>query len=174
MPFEPQQGEDTSIRDSLAMRQLGTTISPKDIDTALKPYQLQDTKVKGMTDKQLYSMAQQGVVKWWQRQQKAKITGADGKANTRKEIDDLAKMNKNVQTALGKIPAIHESAGTLRNREAKRLEAIKNKPNILIEFGLTGVDPPDYAMVSNTTLRAWAGRQRHRRNVFAGNRRKYL
>ena len=107
MPFDPQ-GEDTSIRDSLAMRQMGTTISPKKVKKALKPYKLDKgfgKKVRGKSDEDLYNMAQSAVIKWWQRSERAEITSRDpGKKNTAGENRALNRMEGRVDKALDRVP----------------------------------------------------------------------
>lgn len=173
MPGFDPQGEDTSIRDSLAMRQMGTTVSPKDIDKALKPYKLQDTKVKGKSDDQLYNMAQTAVVKWWQRQQKAKIVDRDpGKQNTQAEQKSLNQMNQRVERALGKIPELNMRAQARQEERAK--EARQRMHDLLRGTGLYDVEPPTYAMTSVANLKAWINRQIHRRNMLRRNRTDYL
>lgn len=174
--FEPQQGEDTGIRDALAMRQMGATVSPKDIDKALKPYKLQDAKVKGKTDTELYNMAQTGVVKWWQRQQKAKIVDRDpGKTNTVQENRALSRMNSRVENALGEIPQLNLKAQA--RAEAAADHARQQQRAILQEYGagfLRHVEPPAYAMTNVSQLRAWVRRQIYRRNQQREAREAYL
>lgn len=170
--FDPQE-ESTSIRDSFAMRQLGTTVSPKDIDKALKPYRLKDAKVKGKSDDELYNMAQTAVVKWWQRQQKSKIVDRDpGKENTAAENQALKRMNQKVEKSLNRIPDVNMRAE--RRAQENRQEARRRMDDILRGTGLRNVDPPAYAMESVKTLRAWVNRQVARRNQLRRAREDYL
>lgn len=171
MPFQPQ-GEDTNIRDSLAMRQLGATISPKDIQKAETPYKIENASVKGKTDTQLYNMAETAVIKWWQRQQTTKIRAQDkGKTDTAAEKKALQKMNAKVDTALGRIPALNLKA---QQRAAERAQEARQMKNELLRgTGLWGIQPPSYAMTSVSALQAWINRQVARRNALASARRDY-
>lgn len=165
--FTPQ-GEDTSIRDSLAMRQLGATISPKRIDKALKPYRLDDARVKGKSDAQLYSMAERAVVKWWQRNQQDKISSKyPGKKDTPKEAQAEKELNKKVDRAMGRIPNDMVSQAARERAEDNAREARRQKNDLLRGTGLYSVDPPAYAMTSVRNLRAWINRQVSRRNRLA-------
>lgn len=171
MPFDPQTGEDTSIRDSLAMRQLGTTVSPKDINKALKPYKLEDAKVKGKSDDELYNMAQRAVVKWWQRQQKQKINSND-KLSDKEQNQRENRVENKVEKALGKIPELNLRAEARREERAR--EARQRMNELLRGTGLRDVEPPTYAMTSVANLKAWINRQVARRNRLRRERERYL
>jgi hypothetical protein len=172
--FQPQdQDQGAGIRDSLAMRQLGTTISPKKIDKALSPYNLENTKVKGQTDSELYNMAEEAVVKWWARQQRTKIRAQDpGKKNTKAETKALGTMNTRVERALNRIPEIDAAAQA--RAERRRAQAEAEYRDLLRGTRLQGIEPPYYALTSMTTLRAWINRQNYRRSALREARLEYL
>jgi hypothetical protein len=172
--FQPQdQDQGASIRDSLAMRQLGATISPKKINKALKPYHLEDTKVKGKTDTELYQMAEGAVVKWWQRQQRSKIRSQDpGKKDTKSETRDLNQMNNKVERALNRIPELDLKAQARAEQRAQ--EARDQVKELLRGTGLANLKPPPYAMTSVSNLQAWINRQTHRRAAYRAARLEYL
>lgn len=171
--FQPQQGEDTGIRDALAMRQLGATISPKKINAAEKPYKIEDVSVKGKSDTELYSMAESAVIKWWQRQQRSKITSRDpGKKNTPAETKALGQMNARVERALNRIPEIDLKAQARREQQAQA--ARDQMRELLRGTGLAGLTPPTYAMTSVANLKAWIARQQHRRTAYRLSRLDYL
>lgn len=168
--FAPQ-GEDTSIRDSLAMRQMGTTIAPRQIKKALKPYRLDDNKVKGKSDTQLYSMAETAVVKWWQRQQKEKIRARKPGA-TPGEQRAVDKVEGKVEKALDRIPSINERAEARQEERAR--EARQQMDEMLKGTGLRHIQPPSYALTSVHNLQAWINRQVNRRTSLRDERRDYL
>lgn len=170
--FTPQ-GEDTSIRDSLAMRQMGATISPKRIKKALKPYNLDDNKVKGKTDQQLYSMAETAVVKWWQRQKRHDIKNRQpGKHNTAGEKKALNRLDEKVEKSLNQIPELNARAQERAEERAR--EARRQMDEMLRGTGLRHVQPPSYAMTSVHNLQAWINRQIQRRRSFASERESFL
>lgn len=56
------------ITNSLLMRQMGSTVSPKDVSAALQPYGLSSYVAKGKSDQQLHDQAVRSVIAWWKRQ----------------------------------------------------------------------------------------------------------
>jgi septal ring factor EnvC (AmiA/AmiB activator) len=169
--FTPQQGEDTGIRDAFAMRQMGATISPKKMDRALKPYRLEDAKVKGKSDTDLYRTAETAVIKWWQRQQRSKINANDNMSKSQQKAK-LNYVGNRVERALNRIPDINEMAQARAEERAR--EARQQMNAMLRGTGLRGVTPPTYAMTSVSNLQAWINRQVHRRSAYRQSRLNYL
>lgn len=115
MTFQPPQGSpDADITNSLQMRQIGATVSPKDVAEATKPYGLDKTPVAGKSDAQLRKMAVDAVIKWW-KQQKTAATASSKPSATAKPSSTTARASGTSSAGAQRATTSSSSTGGLPN-----------------------------------------------------------